>query len=254
MTTAASARIAPMVRAFATYHRWDRNFFLSYVALFWVGILMGFVPEIVRRAQHHHLSPPIIYVHGAAFVGWLALLTTQVLLIRGRRQDLHRKLGLAGMALAVLMVVLGPAAAITAGRVALGTPHSDPAFLSVQLLDIVAFAALAAAAIAMRGQPAAHKRLMLLATLYISDAGFARWLGGAVHARLGEGVWRFLAELYLANIVLILGLGAYDLVTRRRLHPVYVPGAAWAIGMMIAASWLYYYPPWKGVALSLIGR
>ena len=254
MTTTASARVAPMNMGFAAYHRWDRNFFLGYAVLFWIGILMGFTPEIVRRAQHHHVYPLIIYVHGAAFVGWLALLTTQVLLVRARRQDIHRKLGLSGVALACLMVVLGPAAAVTAQRLELGTPASDPAFLSVQLLDIVGFATLAAAAFALRREPAAHKRLILLATLCIIDAGFARWWGDALHARLGEGVWPFLAEFYLANVLLILGIGAYDLITRRRLHPVYVPSAVWAIGVLISASWLYYYPPWKPFALAVIGH
>ena len=50
-----------------------------------------------------------MHVHGVVFVGWLAVLTAQVLLIRRRRPDLHRKLGVAAMGLAVLMVIIGPA-------------------------------------------------------------------------------------------------------------------------------------------------
>ncbi|HEV2364714.1 MAG TPA: hypothetical protein VGS12_11025 [Caulobacteraceae bacterium] len=254
MTTAASVRAAPARAVFAPYHRWDRNFFLTYVVLFWVGVLMGFTPEIVHRAQHHEVYPAIVYAHGVAFVGWLVLLTAQVLLIRTRRQATHRKLGVAGMALAGLMVVLGPAAAIAAQRLEMGTADADPAFLSVQLLDIVGFAALAGAAFALRREPAAHKRLILLATLCIIDAGFARWWGGAIHKRLGDGVGPFFAQIYLANFLLILGIGAYDLATRRRLHPAYAVGAVWALVVLTTASWLYYYPPWKAFAVGLIGR
>jgi hypothetical protein len=37
---------------------------------------------------------------------------------------------------------------------------------------------------------------MLLAILYISDAGFARWLAPGVEALLGEGFWPMMATLY----------------------------------------------------------
>lgn len=105
--------IAPRPRSpFAAWHKWDRNFFLTYVVLLWFGILGGFVPEIVQHvARHKPPFPLIVHVHGVVFVGWLVLLTTQVLLIRRRRADLHRKLGIAAMGLAALMVIVGPATA-----------------------------------------------------------------------------------------------------------------------------------------------
>jgi hypothetical protein len=40
------------------------------------------------------------------------LFTVQVALIRKARADIHRRLGLAGAALAAIMVVLGPATAL----------------------------------------------------------------------------------------------------------------------------------------------
>src|SRR6202012_6103207 len=106
---------------------------------------------------------------------WLVLLTVQLLLIRGNRHDIHRKLGIWGAALAAIMIVLGPATAIYMQRYHFGTPEGDPSFLAVQLTDILGFAGLVSFAIARRRESAAHKRLILLATLYISDAGFARF-------------------------------------------------------------------------------
>ncbi len=258
MTTIAEARRVRRVRVpgdFAPYHRWDHNFFLTMVALIWFVILMGFVPAIWTHVVKHKPPYPIaVHIHAAAMVAWLTLLTTQVLLIRARRTDLHRKLGVAGIFLACLIPFLGVAAAIVVDRAQMATPHPDPAFFSIQLLDMVGFAGAAAAAILMRGEPAAHKRLILLATLACVDAGFARWMGGTLTRILGDGFWPSMAELYLGNIILILAIGGYDLATRRRLNPAYVAGAAWVLSCLFLAGWLYVTPAWAPVAAHLIGR
>ena len=208
---------------FQNYHPWDRNFFLLYVALIWLGICAGFGPDILSHIETH--APPyplIVHFHAPAFVAWLVLLTTQVLLVRAGRADIHRKLGIVGAALAIVMVMLGPATAIVVDGLQFGTPKSDPAFISVQLTDMLAFAGLVTGGILWRKDAATHKRFMLLATLYISDAGFARWLGQSVMAYLGAGFWAMGAGLYGASDTLIVGLGIYDLITRRRLHSVYL--------------------------------
>ncbi len=256
MTTNTIVGTAPRKQApFAPYHRWDRNFFLSYVVLLWLGILNGFVPEIAAHiAKHKPPFPLIIHVHGVVFVGWLAVLTAQVLLIRRKRADLHRKLGAVAMWLAALMVIVGPATAFYMQRYHWGTPESDPPFLAIQLSDIIAFAGLASAAFVLRNDSPAHKRLILLATLYISDAGFARVFGDGIHSLLGDGFWPFIAEAYLANDILMLGIGGYDLATRKRLHPAYVAGLSWSFFWQLSASVLYHSSVWKQVALRLVGH
>jgi hypothetical protein len=248
MASDAAARFAP-------FHRWDRNFLLAVVVLIWFGILNGFVPEILQHiAKNKPPYPVIIHIHAVAFVGWLVLLTVQVLLIRRSRHDLHRRLGFAAMGLAAAMVVVGPATAIYMQRYHWGTPESDPAFLAIQLTDILAFAGLASAAFALRADSSAHKRLILRATLYISDAGFARFLGDGMHALLGDGILPFMGEAYFANDLIMLAIGAYDLVTRKRLHPAYVWGLIWVFANQLTASLLYHSPAWKTVALKLIGH
>jgi uncharacterized membrane protein len=256
MTIEAAIGLVPKQSpSFTPYCKSDRNFFLTYVVLLWLGILGGFVPEIVSHiARHKPPFPLIVHVHAVVFFGWLVVLTTQVLLIRRKRPDLHRTLGQAAMVLAGLMLVIGSATAIYMQRYHWGTPQSDPPFLAIQLTDILAFAGLAAAAFALRNESSAHKRLILLATLYISDAGFARLFGDGMQGLLGNGFWPFLAEAYLANNLLAVGIGAYDLITRKRLHPAYVAGMAWTFGMQLTASALYHAPAWKPVALALIGH
>ena len=102
-------------RVFADHRRRDRNFFLLMVALLWLGILMGFVPEILGRVRAHHLFPAVVYFHGVVFISWLGPLTAQVLLIRSRRVDLHRELGMAGTALYGAMLVLGFTTSVRCG-------------------------------------------------------------------------------------------------------------------------------------------
>lgn len=236
---------------FAPRHAWDRHFFIAYIGIIWVGILSGFVPEIIAHvASGAPAFPIVIHVHGVVFVGWLVLLTIQALLIRNRQVKLHRRLGLAGAVLAGAVVIVGLVTALTMDKLQLPTPKGDAAFLSVQLLDIFEFGALAFAAIAARKLPAAHKRLILLATLSIADAGFARWLGSSLH--FGEGVLFSFIELFLPTALLVLGIGAYDLATRRRLHPAYVAGAALVLSGQLASSWLYHDAAWAAAATRII--
>ena len=240
---------------FKPFHRWDRNFFAAYVVLIWVGIAMGFGTDIVLHIQTKAAPYPlIVHVHAAAFMGWLVLFTAQVGLIRAGNQALHRKFGYAAIGLALAMLVIGPATAIVVDSLVFARKGTPPIFVSVQFADMLAFAGLTGAGVLLRNDASAHKRLMLLGVLYISDAGFSRGLGDGVTAVLGDNPVGFYFNLYLGNTALILGLGVYDLITRRRLHPVYAPALAYILAIQLSAVWLFYAPYWKPIALYLIGH
>jgi hypothetical protein len=160
----------------------------------------------------------IVHFHAVAFVGWLALFTVQVTLIRTGRPQIHHRLGIAGAALAAVMVVLGSATALIVDAKRFAATGHTPEFLAVQFTDIIAFAGLTAAGLLLRAVSSAHKRLMLLGLIYISDAGFARYLNDVMAPPLGHGIWGEIAGLYLGSDLLMLGLGVYDLATRGRLH------------------------------------
>lgn len=243
------------VKPFAPAHSWDRNFFLVMVVLAWLGIGMGFGHDIANHvAQHQPAYPLVVHVHAVVFVAWLVLFTVQVLLIRFKKLPVHQKLGMAMAGLAAMMVVLGPATALTVQHHGMNQPNADPAFLSIQFTDILAFAGLVTAGMLFRKVPSAHKRLMLLATLYITDAGFARWLAGGVLHWLGNSYWSWWVALYCGPNLLILGAAAYDLVTRRRLHPVFLAGTAWAFANQMTALTLYFSPAWLVLAKKIIAN
>lgn len=254
-TEIAAAPKGGRVSVSADHSRLDRNFFLLMMFLIWLGVLMGFGPEIAGRFHGH--APPfpaVVYFHAVVFVGWLCLLTAQVLLIRFRKAEFHRELGMVGTALYGAMIVLGVTTSVVVDDHFFGKAPSVPSFLSIQLADMVSFAVLGGAAIALRKSPSAHKRLMILATICVANAGFTRWWGNGLERLLGDGYWGNLAQVYLSDFLLIALMGAYDLIRRRRLYAAYAVGAVWVLGVESIAIWLYVSPWWKPMATVLIGR
>lgn len=235
----------------------DRNIFLVLVGLVWVGILSGFGFDSVSHVSQHGLDyPPIVHVHAVAFVGWLVLFTTQVALIRGGRADIHRKLGVAGLVLACVMLLLGPVTALVVDERRFVTEGQTPEFLAVQFIDMIALATFTGAALLARGNSAIHKRMMLMGLFYISNAGFARLLSWvALGGPPGRGFLYDLTGFYMGGDLLVLALGVYDLVTRKRLYPAYVAGVAWTLTLQVTAMWLLHgNAAWKALSLKLIGH
>jgi hypothetical protein len=255
MTVEALAPIRRPAAPFAPQHASDRNFFLALVALTWVGIIGGFGLDVIDHIRHSTRAyPAIVHVHALLFTGWLVLLTVQLMLVRNHRLDLHRRLGLTMTWLIPVMVVIALATAWTVQRQVAALPGpQDPQFISINLTDMLGFATLAGAAIALRRDPSAHKRLMLLSLFYLSTAGFARlWLltiGPAGTNHFGG----FFVAYNLGGDIAIVLLGVYDVATRGRLHPAYVLGAGWVLANELAAAWLFFSPGWKAISLKLLG-
>lgn len=249
------AMVSPARPPLPAVRRSDQNFYLALLVAAWVGIIMGFGGSIAHHISAHGTPyPAIVHVHAFVFVAWLVLFTVQVLLIRFRKIGAHRKLGLAMAGLAAVMIVIGPATALHMQHLQAGQPHADPGFLSVQFTDILAFAGLIAFGLLFRGVPTVHKRLMLLGTLYITDAGFARWLGDAIAAHAGSGPIGTWATLYSPPFALMLSIGVYDLATRRRLYGAYVAGLTWVLACQITAISLYGAAGWQALAKTIVAR
>src|SRR4051812_37592672 len=151
--------------AFAPHHALDRYAFPSFVALIWGVVLLGFVPEVLEKYQKRELHFPLVtHLHAVVFVGWLLLLTVQTVLIRRRSIRFHRRLGIWGAVHALAVVTFGLLVAVAAQRRDYGSPNSHAAEVGFQLADMINFGCIAGAGLYLRKAPAAHKRLMLLAT------------------------------------------------------------------------------------------
>jgi len=160
----------------------------------------------------------LVHAHGALFTAWMLLFIVQTALVASRRVALHRRLGIAGAVLAAAMVVAGTLAAIAAAGRGAAPEGVDPlTFLAVPIFDMVLFSTFVTAALARRRDKEAHKRLMLLAYVSIIVAAVAR-LPGVI----ALGPLAFFGLSFLFVVV----AATYDLLSRRRVHPVYLWGGA----------------------------
>lgn len=222
MATATLLRRTTGIRAGG---RSDDFFFSGMALLLLTTVFAGFARTYflagVFRAP---LPAAIIHVHGAVFSCWILLLIAQTSLVAAGRVDIHRKLGLAGFGLACLMIILGPLAATNSLSRGFSPPGSglDPkTFYAVPLGSILAFAILVFFAFRARFNPAAHKRLILIATIALMGAPTGRPPFTAITARpylQSVFVWLFL--------LLIVG---YDLWSTHRVHRATIWGALFLV-------------------------
>jgi hypothetical protein len=251
--------------SFPSSHRFDKFFYIVILVIIWAVILSGFINDVIQKKAAGKLHFPIIvHVHAAAFVGWLLLFTTQVFLIRKSNYSLHKKLGMLGAVLAGLMVVLGIVTAVVSEHVKYGTPDSDPAFLAVMFGDMLLFGVLSGAGIMLRKNAPAHKRLMLVATIVLTDAGAGRWFSFKIAPFFGNLYWTYhsFAKGFLPYIgfqmlpvlSLIIAVGIYDIITRRRLHSAYKFALLLYLLVYLIAGWLYFNPEWLKIATKIIGH
>lgn len=228
--------------------REDRLPSLVWLALIWSGMIVGFGVDIPRFS--HQLPPPstVIYVHGAVFTVWLLLLTAQILLVVRNRVALHRKLGWFTAGWAGLMLVLGVWVAMVAkGPVPFGP--ASPQFLSVNFGSLIAFAALVLWGVALRKNPAAHKRIMILSTVAILDPGYGRisgWLFQEPHSMLLWFVFNFWGDLLVLTAMAI-----WD-ARLGRLMKQFAVGAACLVALQWVQAALYFWAPWKVFTTGLV--
>lgn len=241
---------------FAPWHKHDRAFFLAYAALAWVSVIMGFGPEVDGQLKGRAPFPPlIVHVHAVIFTGWLVLFSAQVWLIRSRRPDIHRKLGLAAVALVPVMVVLGVATTLVSRRLRFEAGVTEMlAFMIVPLTDMILFPSFAIPGLLLRKNSVAHKRLILLATIMLLPAAFGRWIGPWINLHWGDGFLGFMAQSYLGPDVMIAAAMVYDRMTRGRVHPVYWIAAPWILAIQAITSAIYHWSGWMPLAERMIGH
>jgi uncharacterized membrane protein YozB (DUF420 family) len=241
--------------SFSHDHRWDRNFFLAILAAIWAAIIIGFGVDIPQRHGGNIFSYPlVVHLHALVFVGWLALLTSQIVLIRKGDYATHKRFGVAALVLLPLMVVLGPATAIVVDQQKFGHPMTAFPFMITQFTNVLGCTVLFAAALLLRRDGGAHKRLMLMGTIAITEPGFSRVIWKPLYAVFGDGFGPYMIETYIGTIVLMLALGVYDVVTRGRLHPAYVAAFVWVLANEMTAAWMYYQPWWATATTHLLGH
>jgi uncharacterized membrane protein SirB2 len=166
--------------------------------------------------------PALVHLHGIVMTLWFALLVLQVRLVAAQRTDLHRRVGILGAVVATLVLVVGIATAIGAAQRGF-TPGPPPlVFLSIPLGDMLVFGVLVSTGIAFRRRSDIHKRLMLLSSVGILGAAFARIPLDFI-ASGGPLAFFGLTDLCVLACV------AFDTIRNRRLHPAFAWGMAFVV-------------------------
>ena len=164
----------------------ERRFYLGFVLVIFAAVLLGFGRTFFLRAwfpewvELHAPKEPYFLLHGVFAAAWFVTLIAQSSLITAGRVDMHRRLGTISLGLAAAVVVTGVAAAVIAARRPTGFIDIEAppqVFLAIPLLGLLPYVAFVALAYAFRRNAQAHKRLMLLATIAVLDAGIARMPG-----------------------------------------------------------------------------
>jgi hypothetical protein len=209
-----------------TRKRGERLFYMSMALVILVTVFAGFSRSYYLRSYFGRPElTSLLRLHGIVFTSWIVLYLVQTGLVSAHRINTHRSLGWAGAIIAVVMVVIGTATAITRAKVLSGPSNVSPlVFLTIPLGDMIVFPTLVAAAFWFRRRPAEHKRLMLLATIAILPAAIAR-LPFAFIMQVGPLAFFGLADL------LIVACASYDLGARGRLNKATVLG-----GLLILVS------------------
>ena len=222
---------------------WDRLFFTGMIAILWATVLFGFAKTYFLAGMVAAPLPnKLIHFHGAVFTSWMVLLAVQSGLITIKKLRWHKTLGLAGFGLAAAMLVLGVLAATDSmrrgadGNSGLGAET----FYVIPLSGILTFAVLVGLAYRERFKPAVHKRLILIATIAITDAAVARWPVASLQAHPP------MRNLVILGFLLM--VVAYDLVSLHRVLMTTVWASVFVMVLLVGAVPLGMTPAWHAFA------
>ena len=189
----------------------------------------------LRGAVGSPVLPTLLLVRGFVFTAWMILLVVQTSLVAANKTEVHRRLGVAGAALGVLMTVL-------AGYVAITRAGAD----LLALATVVVFPTLLGSALLLRKRIDYHKRLVLIATLELVNAAVAR-VPGVVVPLGGFGPLGPVGLFGITDLFLI-ALALYDWRTLGRLHTATLWGGLFLIASQPLRLLINATPAWQSFA------
>lgn len=198
------------VSAGSTKQQSERRFYTGMALLMVALVLIGFGPTFYLKPfdliHYPRPAPPLtpsLMTHGLVFTLWLLLFLTQTSLVAAGRRDLHRKLGVGGMMLAVMLVPIIYLNAVWQVARASQPPFTDPlTWTAVPLVPVPFYIAMIWLGWRWRQRDLqAHKRLMLGVMIMLTEPAIGRLpiapptLGG--FSALAVGGWLLFIPLFL---------------------------------------------------------
>jgi hypothetical protein len=235
----------------------DRIASAVWLGIIWLGIVIGFGVDIPAFLRETPAAAGIVYLHAGVFLGWLTLVTAQIVFVLRGRMDQHRRVGSKAGYIAVLMVLLGLATGLTSVAQGLRsttpvlTGHEPPALLALNLVDLLGFITFIALGLKYRNHPAAHKRLIMLGMVSLAaDPGFARsmeYLSPPLTTPLN-----FFVGIFWANVLLVVAMFCWDLWRHGRVHRTLLIGGVSLLGAEVVTAFLFFNPTWNALATNIV--
>jgi hypothetical protein len=225
---------------------YTRYFFVAMASLFPMMVVIGFTPDYQAISSGGLEVYWFLHVHGAIMVSWLLVFLAQAVLAAKGNLKFHRKLGLISVVLGVL-VFLSIGIATVHAKIAYSPPLGDAdawGILSLQLYGFILFGLLFTWGILTRKNAAAHKRLLLLATLILMQAAVDR-----IRFLPGLNVALYIRFIYLDALVIPLFI--YDLLTVRHIHKITMIGMACIVFLQFTVTMAWGSPAWNKLAYNL---
>jgi len=228
----------------------DRTAYAVWLGVLWVGMIAGFGLDFSKYLHESPAPPTILHVHAAVFAVWMLIVTSQVMLVMLNRVSWHMKMGWFALGWACVMTVVGIWAVMSWMALHIQNFLLPPQFLAVNLVDILGFVALLGWGLTLRKNPAAHKRMMILATVSLADPGFARLVIDALHPHVTTP-FGFFWQVFYGNVLLVALMAGWDL-WRGRLMKQFVAGAAGLLAAEYVAAMLFFWGPWQTTTLGWV--
>jgi hypothetical protein len=223
----------------------DRRAALVWLAIFWLFVGIGFGFDLHNYLHEQPPVPFIVHIHAIATTLWLLTATALVLMVETGYVGLHRRLGFFAAGYAALVLVIAPWSELSWQALNLNTPGSlPPQFLSIAFSGVFCMAVLLPWGVRMRRNSAAHRRVLILAAICISDAGFSRFVGLFLPAPTTFlGTYLFYEG---GNLLLILLIFLWDW-KRDRIMKQFLAAASLVIGVGLTATGLYFNSTWQSI-------
>lgn len=232
----------------------DRRFYSRMAIALVVLVFLGFAPSFYLRGlvtvpRPNPTLPRAVMLHGLVFTLWMLAIVAQTQLVAARRTDVHMKLGVLTVLLAIAMIPIMYMTAVWGVARNSHPPMTDGlTWTIVPLAVIIPFAVMVWTGWRHRRNPQWHKRAMLSAAILIVAGPSIGRLPIAPPTLVGFSI------LMLLGLALFVPLFIWDRRRDGRVHPATWLGFAMlAISVFVPLAVFWTGADWASVAARLPG-
>jgi len=230
--------------------REDRRAALVWLTIFWIYVGFGFGFDLHNYLHEQPPVPWIVHVHAITTTIWLLTATALVLMVETGNVSFHRIFGWFAAGYAALIIVIAPWSELSWQALNLHTPGAlPPEFLSLAFSGVICMAVLLPWGVLLRRNSAAHRRVLILASISIGDAGFSRLMGLflPVPTRF-FGTYMFYEG---GTLLVILLMFLWDW-KQNRIMKQFLWSALFFFTVSLTCTALYFNEAWKSISRSLL--